>query len=134
MSTPAAEPVSAITRALAPVPDNSPAPVAKPAAEPTPSPRAKVAPQVSKAREARATNSRAPASPVLTGTLQLAISPWGLVEVNGTAAGTTPPLTRLTLPEGTHTVTVRNEDFSPMVFTVQVSADKPVTVRHRFTP
>jgi serine/threonine-protein kinase len=50
----------------------------------------------------------------------LAISPWGQIEVDGQAAGTTPPLTRLSLPEGTHTVTV------------QVSADKPVTVRHRF--
>ena len=116
------------------MPDGAPAPVTKLAAEPTPSTRAKVAPQVSKARDARALKPRAPASPVLTGTLQLAISPWGLVEVNGTAAGTTPPLTRLSLPEGTHTVTVRNEDFSPMVFTVQVSADQPVTVRHRFTP
>lgn len=134
VSTPPAEPVSAITLAPAPVPAGSPAPATKPAAEPTPSTRAKMAPQVSKARDARAPNSRAPASPVLTGTLQLAISPWGLVEVNGTAAGTTPPLTRLTLPEGTHTVTVRNEDFSPMVFTVQVSADQPVTVRHRFSP
>jgi eukaryotic-like serine/threonine-protein kinase len=76
----------------------------------------------------------ATASPVITGTLQLAISPWGLVEVNGVAAGTTPPLTRLTLPEGTHTVTVRNEDFPPMTFSVLVSADKPVTVRHRFSP
>ncbi len=134
VSTPPAEPASASTQAAAPVPDGAPAPVKKQIVEPAPSTRAKVAPQASKAREARAPNSRAPVSPVLTGTLQLAISPWGLVEVNGTAAGTTPPLTRLTLPEGTHTVTVRNEDFSPMVFSVQVSADKPVTVRHRFTP
>ena len=66
------------------------------------------------------------------GSLQLAISPWGQVEVNGQPAGTTPPLTRLNLPEGTHTITVRNEDFPPLTITVQVSADKPVTVRHRF--
>jgi serine/threonine-protein kinase len=64
--------------------------------------------------------------------LQLAISPWGHVDVDGTAAGTTPPLTRLNLPEGSHTITVRNEDFAPYTTTVQVSADKPVTVRHRF--
>ena len=69
-----------------------------------------------------------------TGTLQLAISPWGQVEVNGSPAGTTPPLTRLTLPEGRHTITVRNEDFPPYTITVQVTADKPLTVRHRFTP
>jgi serine/threonine-protein kinase len=74
----------------------------------------------------------AAAAPLATGLLQLAISPWGHVDVDGTAAGTTPPLTRLNLPEGSHTITVRNEDFAPYTTTVQVSADKPVTVRHRF--
>jgi eukaryotic-like serine/threonine-protein kinase len=68
------------------------------------------------------------------GTVQLAISPWGEVEVNGTPAGTTPPLTRLALPEGTHTLTVRNADAPPYSTTVQVRADTPVTVRHRFGP
>jgi serine/threonine-protein kinase len=46
--------------------------------------------------------------------------------------GTTPPLTRLTLAEGSHTITVRNEDFPPFTTTVQVVADRPVTIRHRF--
>ncbi len=82
-------------------------------------------------REARSAAAPAAAPPAL-GLLQLAISPWGQVEVNGQPAGTTPPLTRLQLPEGTHSVTVRNEDFPPYSATVQVSADKPVTVRHRF--
>ena len=67
-----------------------------------------------------------------TGSVQLAISPWGQVEVNGQTAGTTPPLTRLTLEEGSHSITVRNEDFPPHTVTVQVQADKPVVVRHRF--
>ena len=80
---------------------------------------------------AGSTASAAPAAPV-TGSVQLAISPWGQVEVNGQAAGTTPPLTRLTLSEGTHSITVRNEDFPPYTATVQVVADKPVVVRHRF--
>ena len=37
-----------------------------------------------------------------------------------------------TLPEGTHTITVRNADFAAHTVQVQVSADKPVTLRHRF--
>jgi serine/threonine-protein kinase len=73
-----------------------------------------------------------PAAPLAQGSVQLAISPWGQVEVDGKPAGTTPPLTRLTLPEGTHTITVRNEDFPPLQLTIQVAEDKPVTVRHRF--
>lgn len=75
-----------------------------------------------------------PAAPGATGTVQLAVSPWGLVEVNGAPAGIAPPLTRLTLPEGTHTITVRNDDFPAFTTTVQVSADKPVNLRHRFAP
>ena len=70
--------------------------------------------------------------PVVTGTVQLAISPWGEVEVDGRAAGTTPPLTQLSLSVGSHTITVRNDDFPPYTATVQVVEDKPVTVRHRF--
>ena len=84
-------------------------------------------------RQALAGTAPALAAP-LTGTLQLAISPWGQVEVDGSVAGTTPPLTRLMLSEGSHTVTVRNEDFPPFTATVQVQADKPLTLRHRFAP
>ncbi len=93
---------------------------------PTPRPRTDAGASAREPRPAAAT--------VATGSLQLAISPWGTIEVDGTPAGTTPPLARLALPEGTHTVTVRNADFPPYTTTVQVSADRPVTVRHRFAP
>lgn len=68
------------------------------------------------------------------GTVQIAVSPWGHVEVDGRAAGTTPPLTQLSLPEGRHTVTIRNADFPAYTTTVVVSEDRPVVVRHRFGP
>jgi eukaryotic-like serine/threonine-protein kinase len=87
-------------------------------------------PATDAAREAR--SAVGANSAVATGTVQLAISPWGNVDINGAPAGTTPPLARMTLPEGTHTITVRNAEFAPYVTTVQVSADKTVTVRHRF--
>jgi len=67
-----------------------------------------------------------------TGVLQLAVTPWGEVEVDGAAAGTTPPLARLTLPVGTHTVVIRNQDFPPYRTTVTVGEDRAATVRHRF--
>ncbi len=97
----------------------------RPSAAPT-RPRPTAAPS----RDAR--QAAAPAAAAAQGVVQLAISPWGHVEVDGSAVGTTPPLARLNLPEGRHTVTVRNEDFPPFSTTVEVSADKPVTVRHRF--
>ena len=67
-----------------------------------------------------------------TGVVQLAITPWGQIEIDGKNAGVTPPLSRLSLSAGEHVITVRNEDFAPHTVTVRVSADKPVTVRHRF--
>ena len=81
----------------------------------------------------------APAAPVAAvaaapapGVVHIAVSPWGQVEVDGAPVGTTPPLSRLELPPGTHTITVRNADFPPFTTTVNVSADRPATVRHRF--
>ena len=76
----------------------------------------------------------APAAAAATGSVQFAISPWGQIEVNGSDAGITPPMSRLTLPEGTHRITVRNGDAPPFTTTVQVTADTPVTVRHRVAP
>ena len=72
------------------------------------------------------------AAPLAQGVVQLAISPWGQVEVDGVAAGTTPPLARLSLAAGKHQIVVRNDDFPPYTATVTVDGDKPVTLRHRF--
>jgi hypothetical protein len=117
-------PAAAPPAARAATPDAAPA---RPAA----APRATTAPQRPRPAPAAAAVAPAPAAPV-SGQVQLAISPWGEVDVDGRPAGTTPPLARLTLPEGAHTITVRNADFPAHTVTVQVSADRPVTVRHRF--
>jgi hypothetical protein len=75
----------------------------------------------------------APAAPAATrGVLQLAVSPWGEVEIDGAPAGIAPPLSRLDLTAGRHTVVIRNADFPPHTATVEVSADTPAVVRHRF--
>ena len=77
----------------------------------------------------------APMSAVLAeGIVQLAVSPWGQVEVDGKPMGTSPPLTRLTLASGSHTITVRNTDFPAYTQTVTVDGESPVTLRHRFGP
>jgi len=127
----APEPAPAV---VAPVPEAkpvvtavAPAPVAKPAAKPV---RAKerapreVAPPL-------AAPAPVAAAPVL-GTVQIAVSPWGQVEVDGKPAGTTPPLSRLTLPVGTHQIVVRNDDFPAYSTSITVTEEKPVTLRHRF--
>jgi serine/threonine-protein kinase len=82
-----------------------------------------------------AMNDASPAavSPSL-GIVQLAVSPWGQIDVDGQAMGTSPPLTRLTLTAGRHTVTVRNADFPSYSATLNVDGENPVTLRHRFGP
>ena len=132
----------AVAAAPAPTPP-LPAPVAAAAAAVVTAPVAAVAPAKADAPAARARERRAPreamaaapsgaAVPLAQGVVQLAISPWGQVEVDGVAAGTTPPLSRLSLPSGKHRIVVRNEDFPPFAATVTVNDEKPVTLRHRF--
>ena len=79
------------------------------------------------ARQAAAT----PAAPT-TGTLKIAISPWGQVEVDGAGVGVAPPLTELTLTEGRHRIVVRNGDFAPFVTSIDVGAGRVVTLRYKF--
>ncbi len=125
-SLPAAAAVKAATPAAARL---------RPAVEP--SPRSRQAAVADVARRESTTEPQATSGPAATeapalGSVHFAISPWGEVEVNGKPSGTTPPLARLNPPEGTQTITVRNADFAPHTVQVQVTADKPVTLRHRF--
>lgn len=118
----------------APAHDGAPAGAIRTSAAATGSPRsARGAPARHAAtRGAAVADAPAAAAPPAEGTVQLAITPWGEVEVDGRSAGTAPPLTRLMLPEGTHRITVRNTDFEPLSTTVRVQADRPLTLRHRF--
>lgn len=109
-----------------------PAPVAAAAPAAPDRPPARTAARKPRARAAEAAALPQPASPTAKGQVHIAISPWGQVEVDGAAVGTTPPLTRLELPAGAHTITVRNEDFPPYTQRVQVDADRPVSIKHRF--
>jgi serine/threonine-protein kinase len=70
--------------------------------------------------------------PPNVGLVQLAISPFGHVEVNGRPAGLSPPLLELKLPEGRHQITVRYADFPIYSETVEVKAGRAVTLRHTF--
>ncbi len=89
-----------------------------------------------KAKQAAARASAATAKPAApaTGTVQLAVSPWGQVEVDGTSMGTAPPLNQLTLSEGRHTITLRNDAFAPHVQTINVEAGQTINIKHRFGP
>jgi eukaryotic-like serine/threonine-protein kinase len=133
-AAPLAPSLSAADPSAAKAPDTAalPAKDAKAAAKLQQTKDARAAKAAALAAAAAATPGAAPAVPTTPGTVQLAISPWGEVEVDGVAKGTTPPLARLTLSPGRHQITVRNGDFPPHTTTVTVEADKAVTLRHRF--
>jgi eukaryotic-like serine/threonine-protein kinase len=139
-NTPTAEttPVSAATDSGAnSSPDDS---KTAPAPAPAKTPAAKDAAPKETARERRTREARAreiaareaAAVPLVKGVVRIAVSPWGNVEVNGVAMGTTPPLTEITLPEGKHQITIRNSDFPPYSATVNVAPGQPVTVKTKF--
>jgi eukaryotic-like serine/threonine-protein kinase len=145
VSAPVATPIDdkLVIAAAPPTPTPAPtaeAPISEPAAPAAVAakPRAEAA-RVIKKDKPPAKEKAAPvaAEPVPTaapapGFVQLAVTPWGQVEVDGRAIGTTPPLTRLSLSAGSHQVVVRNGDYPAHSATINVSEDKPVTLRHRF--
>ena len=98
----------------------------------------KETPKEKRTREARERDARSAAAiaaasvPAPTGILRIAISPWGEVEVDGRRVGTSPPLTELNLPAGRHQIVVRNTDLPAHSTTVNVTADQPVTLKHKF--
>jgi hypothetical protein len=98
----------------------------------TPAPKPPAAKPVPVARKAAPQAAPPTAAALAMGQLQVAVTPWGEVEIDGRAAGITPPLVRLELTQGTHEVTIRNGDFPPFSARVEVHPDKPAVVRHRF--
>ncbi|MDE2094395.1 MAG: serine/threonine protein kinase [Burkholderiales bacterium] len=83
-------------------------------------------------RAAKAAPPAAAPAPVPNGLVRIAISPWGEVEVDGKPAGTAPPLTELSLPQGKHQIVIRNTDLPPQRAVVNVTADQPVSLKFRF--
>ncbi len=116
-----AEPGEPAASAVADATVTAPLPAAVPKVRP---PRAR--------RNVEPTAAPAPVAAPPPGRVRLAISPWGEIEVDGRVAGITPPLVNLDLPAGAHHITIRNGDFPPYTTQIEVSADQPVTLRHRF--
>ena len=148
-----ADPASAVSEDLASIPTvvlkrptAVPAEVAKEAVKEAPKTALKLAPKpppketakerrTREAREREAARTSTPstvAAPVARGLVRIAISPWGEIEVDGRAAGTSPPLTELNLTEGRHQIVIRNTDLPPHNAVVNVTADQPVTLKHKF--
>jgi hypothetical protein len=110
--------------AVAPVPTTQeahrpfvPAPDAKPVSKN----------EVHKTAEAPAT---LPASQ--TGSIALAINPWGEVYIDGRKMGVSPPLKELQVTPGKHTIEIKNTSFSSHTETLEVNLNDRVKITHQF--
>jgi serine/threonine-protein kinase len=71
-------------------------------------------------------------APVGDGYVAFAVTPWGEVYVNGVRHGVSPPLTKLTLAPGTHSIEIRNSAAQPFTARIEVKPGQTATVQHRF--
>lgn len=67
-----------------------------------------------------------------SGFVTLAIAPWGEVFVDGVSQGVSPPLTRLTLTPGVHTIELRNGAAPPLAARVEIRPGQTLSLQHRF--
>ena len=84
-------------------------------------------------REPREPIEVAPLQDQGSGTLSLAVKPWGEVYVDGRRIGITPPLKNFDVPAGRHVVTVTNSSLPIYQREVTVEPDTEIRVVHDFT-
>jgi serine/threonine-protein kinase len=66
------------------------------------------------------------------GRIELTISPWGEVLVDGRSRGMSPPLQAVELAPGRHRIEIRNGEFPIHHLAVEVKAGQAATITHRF--
>ena len=66
------------------------------------------------------------------GKIELVVSPWGEVVVDGKSRGISPPLRVVERPPGAHTIEIRNSTFPALKQKVQVKPGEAVRIQHRF--
>jgi len=126
-------------QAAAPVVVEKPAPAQKPAVvqekpapaaeKPAPAPKKQVLASVDKKPERAKTAKPAAGAP---GKLELVVTPWGEVLIDGKSRGISSGAKAFDLPPGAHTIEIRNSTFPAYVQKVQVKPGEAVRIRHRF--
>ena len=74
-----------------------------------------------------------PEAAVAGTTYTLAVKPWGTIVVDGVARGASPPLRRITLPPGEHTIRIVNPSFPEHTVTVHSVEGQAGTIELDFT-
>jgi class 3 adenylate cyclase len=65
--------------------------------------------------------------------IALDVQPWGDVYVDGELKGKVPPLSRLWIKPGLHTIEVRNGKSKPFVFSAELKPGEEVELKHAFS-
>jgi hypothetical protein len=112
-------------------PEGAPKPSAPPAA-PQSTPEAVRKQAAAPAVPPPATAPSAVPAAIPSARLEFAISPWGEIYVDGKLAGVSPPLHKLDVVPGTHTIEVRNSDLPVHRQTIRVDAGERVKIKHKF--
>ena len=73
-----------------------------------------------------------PAPEPLPGAVTFEVKPEGEIFVDGALKGKSPPLKKIQLPAGNHTVEVRNAKFKPLVVELVVGPGEELAVQHNF--
>ncbi|HSE01102.1 MAG TPA: adenylate/guanylate cyclase domain-containing protein [Burkholderiales bacterium] len=101
-------------------------------AKPKPATRAARTPPAALADEEPLAEPETVATAPASATLNLAISPWGEVHIDGRLRGVAPPLRDIELTPGRHRVEIRNASFPPHVEIVDAKAGGRIRIRHKF--
>ena len=112
-----------------------PPPEAAPAPAPTPAPGAATGtPDAANYTPDTADNAPAAATTVATGnaTYRLMVKPWGTIYVDGKRHGVSPPLKRLVLPAGPHTVMLENPGFPDRIVQLDSKRGASGQIAHDF--
>jgi class 3 adenylate cyclase len=126
-------PASAQAPQAAVTPAPVPAPASKPAvAEEKPAAVAEKKAAPKKQLVARVDKKPARVAPGTPGKLEMVVSPWGEVVVDGKSRGISPPLRVVELSPGAHTIEIRNSTFPALKQKVQVKPGEAVLIQHRF--
>jgi hypothetical protein len=66
------------------------------------------------------------------GRLELAVTPWGEIIIDGKSRGVSPPLRLLEIPAGSHTIEIRNSTFPSRVEKINLKTGEARRIQHRF--
>lgn len=64
--------------------------------------------------------------------VSLGIAPWGEIYLDGQKKGVSPPLNRLQMDPGLHTIEIRNSTFTPFIRTVDLKPGEQLKVTCKF--